>query len=289
LAKNIASNPIKPVNIENYLIDKIYNNNNNTEENTSLSPYKERINDIIFKHGFFKENNVVPKSENIIWLIDQLINIKWKIEPIIFPNPECTQNEYGFTLQWDNKNDMISCEITFYDEENKIEGYFHNYNIINKNSTETYLDLSLHLSWNMLNNMVYNLFTLKPSNEYNNEELKEVFLKLKEQWLNETCFSSNSKVYTENHNYKEIIKLGKDVVPFIIDEFLSGYYNLYRFKADKIPTLEDITPELWYQPNFDISFLLDWKINSKIKFKKIFFLTREGWFKKKSFAKKHHD
>ena len=199
-----------------------------SKDNEDIVPnYYERINDIIHKYEYFKENNVVPKSENIIWLIDQLINIKWKIEPKIFPNPECTQNEYGFTLQWDNKNDMISCEITFYDEENKIEGYFHNYNIINKNSTETYLDLSLHLSWNMLNNMVYNLFTLKPSNEYNNEELKEVFLKLKEQWLNETCFSSNSKVYTENHNYKEIIKLGKDIVPFIIDEFLSGYYNFW--------------------------------------------------------------
>lgn len=48
--------------------------------------------------------------------------------------------------------------------------------------------------------------------------MKEKFQQLKQNWLDETKFYSDSNEIVNNNNYQEIINLGYDVVPFILED-----------------------------------------------------------------------
>lgn len=46
--------------------------------------------------------------------------------------------------------------------------------------------------------------------------IKKSYLELRKIWENDTCFSS--QIETDHPKFKEIVDLGKDVVPFIIED-----------------------------------------------------------------------
>ena len=50
-----------------------------------------------------------------------------------------------------------------------------------------------------------------------NESLKLKFYELKEKWYNETGIYSNPNDIFSNPNYLKMIKLGKEIIPFLIE------------------------------------------------------------------------
>lgn len=76
--------------------------------------------------------------------------------------------------------------------------------------------------------------TTKPS-------LKEKFLDLKKAWLKETLIESSSDKICSNENYQEIIRLGFQVVPLIIEDMKKEPHHWFQ-ALTKITNVDPTMP-----------------------------------------------
>lgn len=77
---------------------------------------------------------------------------------------------------------------------------------------------------------------------YYQERLKEEFLDLTKKWKKAIRFSSNSSEIVSNSNYIMIIKLGSDVLPYILDD-LAKTNNHWFVALNKITNANPVPPE----------------------------------------------
>ena len=79
------------------------------------------------------------------------------------------------------------------------------------------------------------------SEKYYNEQLKNRFLDLKRRWKSATILSSNSDEIINNPNYIQIINLGNDIIPFILEDL--EVTNDHWFVAlNKLTNINPISP-----------------------------------------------
>ena len=83
---------------------------------------------------------------------------------------------------------------------------------------------------------------IKVYEEFLYDDLKRKFVVLKEKWVNETAYQSNPSLIYKNSNYRDIIKMGKRIVPILIDDLnenngdwlnaLSEILDIYPIKKE---------------------------------------------------------
>lgn len=59
---------------------------------------------------------------------------------------------------------------------------------------------------------------IKIYEEFIFQEIEKEFNEYKNEWIKQTCYHSNPEIVYNNENYKNIIKLGKGVIPFLIKD-----------------------------------------------------------------------
>lgn len=59
---------------------------------------------------------------------------------------------------------------------------------------------------------------IKIYEEFILQEVEKEFIGYKNNWIKQTCYQSNPEIVYSNENYKNIIKLGNNVVPFLIKD-----------------------------------------------------------------------
>lgn len=80
----------------------------------------------------------------------------------------------------------------------------------------------------------------KPSN---NVSIIEKFTLYKKEWLKETAYHSNPNIITDNKNYKEIIKLGKAVIPLILEDIRKKNTIFWWDALDRLTDVYIFIPE----------------------------------------------
>jgi len=93
------------------------------------------------------------------------------------------------------------------------------------------------------------------------ELIKKKFQELKEKWKKETCYLSDPTLIHNNKNYREIIKMGKDVIPFILEDL--GTEPNFWMRA-----LEEISGENILEENGEYSGMIKVAISLWLKWGK---------------------
>ncbi len=80
-------------------------------------------------------------------------------------------------------------------------------------------------------NLAFGAYTKGSMHAYSMLEnsIKKEFLIFKDSWLNEIMLSSNTSDIINNKHYYSIIKLGKDVIPYILEDLRQN--NNHWFSA----------------------------------------------------------
>jgi len=89
------------------------------------------------------------------------------------------------------------------------------YLIFDGEGEKIYLEKEIPENGIILENFYFDGSNIKISEE---ELLREKFKNLAKKWREETCFLSDPVLIHNNSNYREIIKMGKDVLPFILED-----------------------------------------------------------------------
>lgn len=59
---------------------------------------------------------------------------------------------------------------------------------------------------------------IKVYEEFISDDLSNKFLNLKKKWISEVGYQSNPAILYDNSNYRNIINIGKKIVPFLIKD-----------------------------------------------------------------------
>ncbi len=86
--------------------------------------------------------------------------------------------------------------------------------------------------------------TVSPSASTSNNQTKERFEKLATSWKANTKFISNVTAKTLNPDYQKIIGMGKDAIPFILDDLEANGPNDWYWALTAITDTNPITPEI---------------------------------------------
>ena len=82
---------------------------------------------------------------------------------------------------------------------------------------------------------------LKLQSDVRKFKLKERFNELKDKWKEETKFLSSTTNINNNSRYKEMIAMGTDIIPFVIDDLRGGsnhWFSLLRELTGENPVID---------------------------------------------------
>lgn len=75
-------------------------------------------------------------------------------------------------------------------------------------------------------------------------DLEKKFNDHTNKWKKDTRFHSNVGIICEHPDYLEIIKMGEDVVPFMLKDFSNGKYRHWFYALYVITGVNPIKPEI---------------------------------------------
>ena len=114
--------------------------------------------------------------------------------------------------------------------------------IIDGEGETIYLEREMFENGFLFTNFHFDGSGIKVSEE---ELIERKFKELKEKWEKETCFLSNPTLIFGNSNYKEIIKIGKKVIPFILED-LKNKPNFWMNALEEISGEDILEKESGY-------------------------------------------
>ena len=80
--------------------------------------------------------------------------------------------------------------------------------------------------------------------EFIDSKLKSEFLDLKDKWINEAGYFSNPNDLYNNKYYKEIISMGRKIVPILVEDFESKHSDWFTALSE-ITKCHPIKKENW--------------------------------------------
>ncbi|HUS50248.1 MAG TPA: hypothetical protein VMZ91_08775, partial [Candidatus Paceibacterota bacterium] len=114
--------------------------------------------------------------------------------------------------------------------------------IIDGEGETIYLEREMFENGFLFTNFIFDSSGIKISEE---ELIERKFKELKEKWEKETCFLSDPTLIFGNSNYKEIIKIGKKVIPFILED-LKNKPNFWMNALEEISGEDILQKESGY-------------------------------------------
>lgn len=116
------------------------------------------------------------------------------------------------------------------------------------------------------------------------QDFNDAFCKWKEE-LERDTFNSNSTQFRTSENFKKIVSLGKNTVPFIIDKLSEGYFFLNHVIQEitriDIKNLKEISFQILSEQDISKLWIEWWNTNKK--FLKFHLQLHHGYYPKKKF------